>query len=456
MFMVNHFASATFVSDDNGPMILINIMNYYCPPFYVSPQDAVSTLYAVIEEKFTFSPNDISILFKGNIIPKFVGHQSIGDIGLNEEWNDIQIVRKPDFVAMLEVVSGISNLEQIPWIQQATDCLFDFSSIRCQNGFDFGRVDLSHLDLMGYINIESLPQSVRTLDLSFNDLDNFNLNGLCSKSVERLNIEHNRRWHVNTNIFESESPRSLSLRALQVSSDQIFVDSKSKSAQITRFMSNQRILNVLIVDGVHMTRGVRMGFYEGMLNVVKGVTNKKQIPWYSYFENHLEIPRHQYALFGMNCNYRGLQRSRARYKFDLSGLGLEGHIDLGYLPPNVFVMDLHNNNLSTISFSGNGKYNLRVLNIQKNDNLAIDLSAIDSSSSTCCLFRAHWFSLSSNQLYGARGWNDSVRQWLFTSNIHTVMVNDVILNNDADIRAENIKARGNNPICECKMNRLPV
>ena len=271
MFMVSQFASATFVFDDNAPalpVICINIMNYYCPPFYVSSQDTISTLYAIIEKKCTCTPHEISVLFQGNIIPQFVDHQTVADIGLNEEWNEIQVVRKPDFVAMLEVVSGISNSEQIPWIEQATDCLFDFSSIHCQNEFESGtglhwddrgklfRVDLSHLNLTGSIGVESLPQSVKTLDLSFNDLDNLNLNGLRSKSVERLNIEHNRRCHVNTNVFESESARTLSLRELQVSSDQIFVDSKSKNSEITKLMSNQRILNVLIVDGVHMTRNL--------------------------------------------------------------------------------------------------------------------------------------------------------------------------------------------------------
>ena len=83
-------------------------------------------------------------------------------------------------------------------------------------------VDLSDLNLIGIINLESLPPTGRSLDLSFNDLDTLNLDGLRGKSVERLNVEHNARCHINTECFTAESEHKLPLKVLQLSTNQIF------------------------------------------------------------------------------------------------------------------------------------------------------------------------------------------------------------------------------------------
>ena len=95
------------------------------------------------------------------------------------------------------------------------------SANRCQNISQFGRglvsdqngnlvdLDLSGLNLIGTIYLRALSQTVRSLDLRFNDLDNLNLSGLRDKSLKKLNVEHNRRCHVNTESFNLELGHTL-------------------------------------------------------------------------------------------------------------------------------------------------------------------------------------------------------------------------------------------------------
>ena len=77
-------------------------------------------------------------------------------------------------------------------------------------------IDLSHLNLIGKLNLRSLPQTVRSLDLSFNDLTNLNFGGLNGKSLQKLNIAHNERCYLNVvAVFEFESGRNIALQILE-------------------------------------------------------------------------------------------------------------------------------------------------------------------------------------------------------------------------------------------------
>lgn len=80
-------------------------------------------------------------------------HRTIQDIGITVEANVIQIIEKPVFVALLEMVADIDNIENIPWFNQAMECLSDPSNKQSKNeyGYLIG-IDLSHLDLTGTVH----------------------------------------------------------------------------------------------------------------------------------------------------------------------------------------------------------------------------------------------------------------------------------------------------------------
>lgn len=360
------------------------------------------------------SPTDFAIVFEEII--QINDNRMITEIGINEDSNEIQLIRKPDFVSLLEMVKDIENKRSISWFKRAMEWLSDFSAKHCRDLCQLGeglrcngcgtlvRIDLSHLNLIGVIHLESLPQSVRTLDISFNDLRSLNLDGLRGKSVNELNIESNDRIRIETHVFEVESGNKLALRRLRLSPNQIV----QNIADLEQWMRRQRTLNILIVDDVPLYRGRDIPHYEGMIKVVNGVTNKQHIPWYEHYQNKQLIPADRWHRYGISTNHRHPRASdikgrRGYFELDLSGLALEGHIDLGFVPRNVIKMDLSNNNVSSISFVGDGVYFLRELHIENNPNLKIDLTAIDQSSACCCLCRAHRFYVSSDQLISGQG-----------------------------------------------------
>ena len=443
--------------------------NYDCPSFYAYSNDTVNSLYESVAAQCTNiqSVYDISILVNGVIILNPVNDtRTLDDIEVDAESIDIQIIPKPDFAALLEMVSDIRNKQNIPWFHQAMHCLSDpstskyrtlsyFARLTCNDNGEVIEVDLSHLNLTGTIHLQSLPQNVRSLDLSFNDLDSPNLNGLRGKSLQRLNVEHNERCSLNMTIFDHETFRSLSLRVLQMSSNQM-------SRSLTNWMCHQRILNLVIVDGVEISRGISKVLYEAMLKVVGGITNKWMIPWYGDFFMGFTIDRTGYAALGITVQYANYHSSGKcargnQYRFNMSGLGLKGHIDLGSLSRNVMSLDLSNNKLSSIWFHGDAKYDLRFLDIRGNPKLKIDLAEIDASSSTCSVFRAYSFAASSNQLkhgdhLSPETVEKCVEQWLRTSTLFSVVLDQRILSLKLLHRLTNLKMRKR--FCEFKVQNL--
>ena len=429
----------------------INIINHYCSPLYFSPLDTASSFYDIINKKCPriASPHGISIVVNGKIILNAVNdHRAICDFGISKEMNDIQIIQKPDIAALLEMISDISNADNIPWFDQAMHRISDMSSNRWRSVCDLDDrlhcdanghlivIDLSHLNLSGTVHLQSLPQSVKTVDLSSNDLLTLNFADLRGKSLERLNVEHNHRFQVNTdrNVQVPESEEHRLWRTLQLSSNQIhptMTDSRAKRFRIQNWLYRQQNFDELVFNGKRIPRTEYAPFYEAMLKVVVGVTNKEVIPWYQSFMDEKTIPFYEWQ------NYRvvhstGHQRSRfrKRFSFDLSGLGLQGHIDLGSVSRYVMNLDLSNNNLSSISFVGNGSYNLRELNLQHNEHLRIDLGKLGKS--TQLVGHLNRLLISSNQLVASGSATSlspeiAVRKWLNRTRLNEVILDEIVM-----------------------------
>ena len=434
------------VGSSHNDEIPINVINHYSSPLYFSPSDTASSLYDIITRKCPrfVSPHGISTIFKGKIILNAINdHRSICDIGISKEMNDIQIIEKPDIATLSEMVSDISNIHDIPWFDQAMHRISDMSSNRWRSVCDLDDrlhcdanehligIDLSHLNLTGTVHLKSLPQSVKTLDLSLNDLLTLNFDELRGKSLERLNMEHNVRFQVNTDrngpIPESEEHRLW--RTLQLSSNQIhptMTDSRAKRFRIQNWLYRQQNFDELVLNGKRIPRTEDAPFYEAMLEVAEGVTNKKVIPWYQSFLEEKTIPFHQWQ------NYRVVHSMghKTRFCFDLSGLALQGHIDLGSVSRYVMDLDLSNNNLSSISFVGNGSYNLRELNLQDNDYLRVDLGKL--SKSTRLIGYLNRLLISSNQLVATGSATllspeITARRWLSTTRVNELVLDEAVI-----------------------------
>ena len=417
----------------------------------VQHNDTVSCLYNAVCDGCSGIQRtmDISIIFNGKIILNLIDdHRTINDIGMNQEMNDIAIIGRPDYVALLEMVVDIDNIENIPWFEAAAECLSDSSANDCQTVCKFENrldsvhcdqdnkligVNLSHLNLSGTIHLESLPQTVRSLDLSYNDINKMNLDGLRGKSLEKLNIEHNRRYRIQKLIPSVNLP----VTELRLSSYQIFserTDFKDKVLRLYKWKLQGGMLRTVIMDGVSI--GIRNSmFYTKMIQVIQGITNKERIPWYRPFTDAFNVRRREWSDLGVEYK-RGRHDGPPQYKFDLSGLGLGGHIDLGLLPGNVVELDLSNNNLESISLSGDEEYNLRELNLQNNDNLHFDLMQIDPSSTCCCLCKLQYLSISSNHLDVSRYSMVTMIQWWLKRNRIPLEL----------VKVDNIKITRNGPI----------
>ena len=399
-------------------------------PFVIGPNDTVSSLYQAVNARINTSC-EISIVFGGKIILNLANdYRPVTAVGMNDILNDIQIIQKPDYVSLLEMVDGVINKKDIPWFHSALECLSDPSSNRCQNVCGFGPglecddngnligIDLSHLNLTGSISLESIPQSVRSLDMSFNDLHTVNLSGLKGKSLAKLNVENNGRCRINTKCFYNDSGSTLPLRELQVSSYQLMPwITKHIRTNNWFYHRDQRTLQELVVDGVRFSVDNPLSFRMRMLKVVEGVTNKESIPWFHNWSTKIK------QLKECGISYRQNRGGVAcAYKVNLRGRGLRGHIDLGYLPRNVYNMDLSDNNLSSISFVGDGEYNLRGLNLENNHNLRIDLMQIDCTTTHCCLCSLYRLRVSSSQLSLCQ---ERIWEWLVKSRLRAIVIDGV-------------------------------
>ena len=397
LLLCHYFAiimtATTDVLGNSVSLIPINILNYYCPLLSIQSNDTVSSLYHTVVSYFPSisTSGEISIVFKNRIVLNVVNnHCPIKDIGLGHKSGDIQIIKKPDFAALLEMVFNLRNIQNIPWFSQAisyfSECsLTDFRSVsHLARGLEYDRhgnliaIDLSHLNLSGTIHLESLPQTVRSVDLSCNDLDNLNLNGLRDKALGILNVAHNRRCIINLLDF-----RPSTNILLHLSSSQIFPeisDLSYKEIRVRKWLNHQLTVQQVVVDGQTLNRGESASsFCIRMLRIIEGVINKEVIPWYQPFVNGsgFTIRSNDWRHYGIDCRQRR-DGYPATYTVDLSGLSLEGHIDLRYLPRNVRKLDLSNNNLRSILFEGD-THCLEGLNVRNNDHLRIHWAEIEKS-----------------------------------------------------------------------------
>ena len=440
------FQTFTFMIEATN-VIPIDVINYYCPSLSIQSNATISALYAFLG---TAIPLDhaITIIFNERLLLNLVNDdRNVTTFGISAKSNAIQIIKKPDFVALLEMVSDLGNNRNIPWLTYALHFISNPSVIPRHTAPLFMRhlhyngngnligVELSNLDLIGNIHLESLPQTVRSLDLSFNDLNPLNLDALRGKSVERLSVKHNRRCIIDTKYFRSQSERTSTIKELEISSNQIFHQIRAfklKDMRIKQWLNRRHHLQLLIVDGAQIYRDChKSSFILRMLRVIDGVTNKHVIPWYSPFNLGDLIYADGWECYGVKYNKKR-DGHPARYKFDLSGLGLRGHIDLGSLSRNIVRMDLSNNNLSSISFDGHGDshgpFNLRELNLQNNNNLKMNLSSINMQSKSCSLCQLVHLSISSNQLKmkeALKGTSaaEFVQQWMSATKLKEVVMN---------------------------------
>ena len=279
------------------------------------------------------------------------------------------------------------------------------------------------------------------LDLSKNILNSISFGGDGLHFLEELNVRNNDHLHINLVDIERSSI-FCSFSRLVISPNQLIIDGvTTKTGKIEYVREwlmkrtsriNRVVIDHVTIDNMAMPQGDPILYQLQMLHVVDGVTNKDKIPWHHYFSKRIPIPAERFESLGII--YNGIvpgnryKRSRARCHFNLSGLGLKGHIDLGYLPKNIVQLDLSNNNLSSISFTGNAQYNLRELNLQNNEHLRMDLTKMcASSSASCCLDHLHVLRISSNQLdirgSTSKGYFEGhIQSWLSTSGLTQLQV----------------------------------
>ena len=394
----------------------------------------VSKLYETVAKSKIIKgcgPRDIAIVFDGAILIN--DHRTITKVGINEVFNEIQLIRKPYFVSLLEMVTEIKNKENIPWIEWAMHCLSDSSAKQPQSVLPMGRglicdengnligIDLSHLNLIGTIHLEALPQTVLSLDLSFNHFEFLNLDGLRGKSLEKLNVESNIRFPVTADCFDAQPDANRPYRTLVLSSNRPkFYQLPDTRSKIRQWLQRQQIFEVLVLDGIAIQRTESLPFYMAMLNAMRGVTNKHHILWYQHMRNGWTIPPAKRQNFGITVS-RG---RRCQLTFDLSRLRLEGYIDLTSLPRNIVRLDLSNNDLSGVSFFGEYGLvptNLKDLNLQNNDKLYIDLQQLNP------ITHLNRLRISSNQL--KKQSLICVQKWLDTTRIKRLYLDECVFVN---------------------------
>ena len=133
----------------------------------------------------------------------------MNDAEITDKSIEILIIRKPDFAGLLRVSSDIRNKENTPKFDRALWRISDASSLEfgrdlvCDTNESLVDIDLSHLDFTGTIHLESVPQSARSMNLSFNDFETLDHDGLGSK-LDRLKLEIDLRSD-KSNLFHCAS-----------------------------------------------------------------------------------------------------------------------------------------------------------------------------------------------------------------------------------------------------------
>ena len=422
-------------------VIPIDVINYYCPSLSIQSNATISDLYGLLNTAINLD-HAISIIFNERVLLNLVNDdRNITTFGISAQSNAIQIIKKPDYVALLEMVSEIKNIGNIPWFNQAMECLSDPSANHCdtilksEHVFRYDpdgnliKIDVSNLKLIGTIRMLSLPQSVRVLDLSFNDLYALNLDELKGKTLKRLNVHHNDRIHISTECFYEKPGYNLPIRVLRLSSNQILPwisnpVEKYKRLKEWFFHRDQRTLNAVVMDGAPILLRKQMALKVTMLKVIENVSNKALIPWFDKFNDDRMVQEHQWPQLGVKYRRCRGPNSKTAYKFDLSGLGLEGHVDLGQLSPQVIAINLSNNNLSSISLIGHGDYSLKEINLENNKYLRIDLMQIHPLLKLSCLCVMNRLTVSSYQLGMGKM---AIMEWLCKSTLNEIVVDKYVM-----------------------------
>ena len=405
------------------------------------------------QEIISFLPSDLiaDIDDSTAYLPESDEHSTVGKwmqtlVCNDHKVNESQLIGKSDFLLLLEMVMEIWNIRTIPWFEWAIRNAPVLAERHHHIPFLQGRrlhfdannniiaLDLSHLNLIGKLNLRSLPQSVRSLDLSFNDLTNLNIDGLNGKALESLNVEHNPRCYINVAVFEFTSGRHIPLRTLQVSSNQILhriIDPETKQKRIQDWIHRQQPLDTLIVDKVEIRRQCyHSPFYLRLLRVIDGVTNKEVIPWYRIVADGRLIRDYQWTQYKVEVIRKKWHGFEHVYSFDLSGLQLEGHVDLGCLPRNVIKMDLSNNNLSSICFHGQGRFGLKYLDIHNNRKLRLNVADIDLSSRSSSLRYLKHLSVSTNHFQIIGGLDQVTKRLFINKWLNDTKLNELVLDGE--------------------------
>ena len=155
-------------------------------------------------------------------------------IGITDKSDEIQIIPKPDFAALLKVISDIRNKENILQFDRASYRTSDASSFKCHRVSQFGRaldrnangslvdMDSSDLDLTGTIRLESVPQRAHSMNISFKDFETLDHDGLGSK-LDKLNVEW--REDVNSKRHAPRFGQYFSIKLLRISCNLLIIDS---------------------------------------------------------------------------------------------------------------------------------------------------------------------------------------------------------------------------------------
>lgn len=406
------------------PVIMVTVSNHLCPMIYVYADSTVRALYDVVKTihcpdiRCMEEPKGISIIFQDRILLssdwKLIEIGFCGEMGVS---NHIQVIPKPAFVSLLEMVSGITNKWQIPWYPMATHYLSDPRALQ-NDPLIWDCFNLSHFGLKGTVNLDAVPQSVIALDLSYNDLHTIKWSGdIGPRHLKSLNIQNNKRLRV-------DFTQMLWLNHFQCSSVQLRMPGVDHTIlskqQITQWALNQlqlhqqrTSLQSLTVDHFKFSRKPRAVSENGETNTRTSNEPTSQYPAVAQpeigvmadpvFQSLVEMMKSvqinyqntggwlqfvAHCARSGNCKVTDLCRFySSRFKCNgqgdlvrmvFDGCHLSGHVHLAAIPQTVKVLHLRQHNITNIGEWKDlrGK-SLRYLDVFRNPNLILDLSQLE-------------------------------------------------------------------------------